>query len=82
MAEVAADEAHAKPTAVADARHDDADDPRCPTITKVFSGVVALSDVSVDIHPRRGSRDPRRERRRQVDADEHHLGRAAARTAA
>ena len=39
-------------------------------ITKTFPGVKALQDVNLDGPPRRDPRDLRRERRRQVHADE------------
>ena len=39
-------------------------------ITKTYPGVVALGGVDLAVRPRRGARPDRRERRRQVDADE------------
>ena len=42
-------------------------------ITKRFPGIVANDDVSFDLREGRGARAARRERRRQVDADEHPL---------
>ena len=42
-------------------------------IRKEFPGIVANDDVDLDIRRGRGARAPRRERRRQVDADEHPL---------
>ena len=51
-------------------------------ITKRFPGVVANDHVDFDAAARRGARAPRRERRRQVDADEHPLRPVRARTRA
>ena len=46
---------------------------RCAASRKAFPGVVANDDVDFDVRAGRGARAPRRERRRQVDADEHPL---------
>ena len=46
---------------------------RCAGITKRFPGIVANDHVDFDLRPRRGARAAGRERRRQVDADEHPL---------
>ena len=51
-------------------------------ISKHSRGVAALTDVSVERPARRGARDPRRERRGQVDADEHRHRDAVSPTAA
>ena len=45
----------------------------CAGITKRFPGVLANDHVDFDLRARRGARAARRERRRQVDADEHPL---------
>jgi len=42
-------------------------------ITKEFPGIVANDHVDFDLAPGEGPRTARRERRRQVDADEHPL---------
>ena len=42
-------------------------------ITKAFPGIVANDHVDFELRQRRGARAARRERRRQVDADEHPL---------
>ena len=42
-------------------------------ITKAFPGIVANDHVDFELAARRGARAARRERRRQVDADEHPL---------
>ena len=55
---------------------------RWPDISKHYAGVAALTDVSVERPARRGARDPRRERRRQVDADERRVRHRPARRAA
>ena len=39
-------------------------------ITKTYPGVMALDNVSLRVMPRRGAGADRRERRRQIDADE------------
>ena len=52
---------------------------RCATSRKHYDAIAALTDVSFDVLPGRGARAARRERRRQVDADERRLGRHDAR---
>ena len=44
--------------------------------TKRFGAVLALDDVDLEVAPRRGARAARRQRRRQVDADQVHQRRA------
>ena len=51
-------------------------------ITKHFAGVTALDGVDFDLRARRGPRAGRRERRRQVDADEDPRRRATPTTTA
>ena len=45
-------------------------------VSKSFAGIRVLKDVDFDVRARRGARAPRRERRRQVDADQDHRRRA------
>ena len=47
--------------------------------TKRFGSVLALDGVDLDLAPRRGAGAARRQRRRQVDADQVHQRRAVAR---
>ena len=71
---------HCLPTADADRRPPSGALPRpssCEGITKRFPGVVANKDIDLHGAPRHGPRHRRGERRRQVDADEDPLRRAA-----
>ena len=63
----------------AEARHRATVAVRLRGITKRFPGVVANHDVNIDVRRGTDPRDRRRERRRQVDADEDPLRHAAAR---
>ena len=44
-------------------------------LSKIFGGLVAVDEVSLDVRPRRGGRPAWRQRRRQVDADQMRLRR-------
>ena len=55
---------------------------RASDLTRRFGGLAAVDDVSLDLARRRGARGDRHQRRGQVDADQHAVGRAAAPAAA